>query len=305
MHSTTWKTNIKHIGATTGVMLGIWSFVSGLLMGLFGFVNPATFGPEQALDPLPALFLVCLLNVLVVTWFVNRSRLIGFRLAMVVFVIIFGVMFFMTQIETIYFNSSIQMPWQVIISTVITGLVTGLVVAWLSARLKRKIGVVEQANIQTKSSGESLVNTVWKFAALSLVYVVFYFSFGYFIAWQFPELREFYSGSREILPFLAHMQQQIATDPWLILFQIIRGILWVAIGYSVAVNIMQVKYWEKIILVGLMLSVGLATPLLVPNEYMPRVVRFGHFFELLIENFLFGVLVVLLFQTPLRSYEST
>lgn len=300
----TWKTNVKYIGVMTGVMLGIWSFISGLLMGLFGFVDPATFGAEQALGPLPALFLVCLLNVLIVTWFVNRSRLASFKLAMVVFVIIFGVMFFMTQIETIYFNRSIQMPWQVILITVVSGLVTGIVVARLSVRLKQQIEILEQPSIQMKSYSESLVNTVWKFTVLSLVYAAFYFVFGYFIAWQVPELREFYSGSRDILPFFAHMQQQIATDSWLVLFQIIRGILWAAIGYSVATNLKQIKHWERIVLVGLVLSVGLATPLLVPNEYMPVVIRSGHFFELFIENFLFGVLVAILFQSSPHSVAS-
>lgn len=48
---------------------------------------------------------------------------------------------------------------------------------------------------------------------------------------------------------------------------------------------------EKYVLMGLLLSVSLATPLFAPNEFMPSGVRFGHFFELLIENFLFGAIL--------------
>ncbi len=137
---------------------------------------------------------------------------------------------------------------------------------------------------------------VWKFAVLALAYVVLYFGFGYFIAWQFPKLREFYSGSREILPFFTHMRGQLSTDPWLVVFQVFRGVLWTAIGYCVTRGVAGIKGWERLCLVGCALSIGLATPLFVPNEYMPGAVRLGHFFESLAQNFPLGVLVALLFQ---------
>ena len=116
-----WKSFVQQVGLMTGAMLGIWSFVSGLLLGLMGFVEPSTFGPEKAFEPLPGLFLACLLNAVVIVWFVAKTHLSGFRLGSVVFLIIFGVMFFMTQIETVYFNASVQMPWQIIFSTLLTG----------------------------------------------------------------------------------------------------------------------------------------------------------------------------------------
>jgi small-conductance mechanosensitive channel len=278
-----WKSNVQQVGLMTGIMLGVWSFVSGLLLGLMGFVNPSTFGPENALEPLPGLFLACLLNAVVIVWFVSKTHLSGYKLGSVVFLIIFGVMFFMTQIETVYFNASVQMPWQIIFSTVLTGVCVGLVVSWLAVRYKNKDKAIHEENIAAAPP----TNLFWKFVALSGIYLMFYFFFGYFIAWQFPALREYYSGSTEILPFIVHMQEQIANDFGLILFQI---------AYIVAVNITKGKPWERVILVGLAMSIGLATPLLVPNEYMPGAIRLGHFFELLIENFLFGVIAAFLFQ---------
>lgn len=142
---------------------------------------------------------------------------------------------------------------------------------------------------------------VWKFGLLSVIYTIFYFVFGYYIAWQFPALREYYSGSTDILPFLAHMAGQIETDFTLILFQVARGFLWAGIAYIVTVNLPAAKLWERMIICGLAVSIGLATPLFVPNEYMPSAVRFGHFFELLIENFLFGAIAACLFQ-PSSDY---
>jgi len=62
-------------------------------------------------------------------------------------------------------------------------------------------------------------------------------------------------------------------------------------GYILLKGLSVKNKIENYILMGLLLSVSLATPLLVPNDFMPPDVRLGHFFELLIENFLFGVIL--------------
>jgi hypothetical protein len=121
--------------------------------------------------------------------------------------------------------------------------------------------------------------------------MIFYFFFGYYIAWQFPLLRQFYSGSTNILPFWTHMQSQLHEDVFLIEFQIFRGFLWTFIGYMLLRGIAIKNKIEGYILMGFLLSVPLSIPLFVPNDFMPAGIRFGHFFELLIENFLFGVIL--------------
>ena len=301
MNSSKLSRNLKHIALVTGLMLGVWSFISGLLQGLMGFVDPATFGANDALGPLLPLFLVCLLNVLLVTWIVNRTTLTGLRLGLVIFNVVFGVMFFMTQIETIYFNSAIQMPSEIIISTLVTGFVVSLLVAWLSVRYQKKLDPAPEAKDPSGNSSVRLDGVLWKTLLMAVIYVVFYFVFGYFIAWQFPALREYYSGSREILSFPVHMQQQFQSDPWLVVFQLIRGAIWAGMGLIIAAALNRAAAWERMVIVGLALSVGLSTLLLVPNPYMPDLVRIGHFPELLLENFFFGVLLVWLFRASFRS----
>lgn len=279
----------------TVIMFGVWTLTSGLLRGLTGFSDPEALGPDKALAPLPGLFGACLLNVLLIVWFVHRSRYSGLKLAWIVFIIIFGVMFFMTQIETVYFNYAVKMPWQIIFSTMVTGVFVGLAVSWLSVRYKNKLDAQHEYG-PSGSEHNFLPGILWKFGVLSVIYLIFYFMFGYFIAWQFPALREFYTGSTNILPFLTHMQQQIIADPWLMLFQLFRGLLWAGIACAVVINIDMQKttQWEKRILVGFALSIGIAAPLLIPNNYMPGAVRLGHFFEVLAENYLFGFIAAVL-----------
>jgi hypothetical protein len=283
------KDSIKVTLTLTGLMVGFWSFFAGLLQGLFGFVDSATFNASTALSPLPTLFLVCLLNSVIVVWYVKRTQFSGKELFLRIFIIIFGVMFFMTQVETVYFNGAIKMPWQIIFSTVATGFVVGLVSSFYAVKIRGRI-VDKSQNVLVKNKF-SFRDFFMKTSILSVVYMIFYFLFGYYVAWQFPVLREYYSGSTSMLSFGDHMLNQVNQDPMLIVFQIFRGALWALIGYIVLVGLSTKEKIEKYIIVGLILSVGLSTPLFVPNEYMPSGVRFGHFFELLIENFLFGVLL--------------
>ena len=288
------KLKIVHIGLMTGGIIGVWSFISGLVEGLAGFVDPNTFDANQALGPLPWIFITALLQTLIVTWYADRTQLSGKKLGAVVFVVIFGVQFFMSQIETLYFLNSIQMPWQIIFGQILAGVGVGLLAALLSARYKNKLDELQG------NSGDGF-NTlprnvvIGRFTILALVYTLIYYLFGYFVAWQFPALREYYSGSTEIIPFIPHMQGQFAGEPQLMLFQFFRGYLWAGIAYLAAMNLPKAKHWERIVIVGLVMSVGLAFPILVPQPYMPAPVRLGHFPELLSSNFVFGIIAAWLF----------
>ncbi len=294
MSSQSRKLTIVHIGLLTGIILGLWAFVSGLVEGLAGYVDPATFNADQALGPMPGLFATSLCYALVFTWYANRTQLSGYRLATVVFVVLFGVTFFMTQIETLYFLDSIQMPYVLIFGQVLAGVFVGAGAGLLSSRYKKKLdaGVSDaRGGFNTLPFGDMLR----RFTILSIVYTLFYYFFGYFIAWQFPALREYYSGSTALTPFIPHMLGQITGEPQLIVFQIFRGYLWAGIAYMAAMNLPVAKTWERMVIVGLCMAIGVSFPLLLPQDFMPAPVRLGHFFELFIENFMFGVVAAYLF----------
>lgn len=284
-------TNIKYIAIITVSMFVIWSVTLGLLMGIIGFVDTTSADPMDAAVSTISLVVVSFLTTVVISWFLNRTQFLGLRLGALVFLMTFGVMFFMTQMETVIFNSAIEMPWQVIMATMVSGLAVSVTVAALSVLYRRKIG--GQSNVVPKLDNAKLLQ---KFLVLGVVYMILYFLFGYFVAWQVSDLREFYSGSTDILPFVAHMQNVIQTDVWLPIIQIARGMLWAGIGYLALAGLGHAKSWERYVIVGLVLSVSLSTQLLIPNSFMPDIVRLGHFFEVLLENFIFGAVVVLLFK---------
>lgn len=289
------KTNIKYIALTTLVMALVWSITAGVFMGMVGAVDMAAVEPMESVMSSLSLLAVSILNVLLIAWFVNRTRLSGFRLGVQVFVMLFGVMFFMTQIETLMFNRAIAMPAEVLLATVSSGFLVALSVAGMAVLHRRALGRVVRRAMHVNTQ-----RNITKLLMLGIIYMIFYFFFGYYTAWQVPELREFYSGSSEIIPFADHMLALVWRDSALPVFQIMRGLLWVGIAYSVIAALGPMRTWERLAMVGLAISIPLATPLFVPNEFMPPLIREAHFYELMIENFLFGVLVALFFRPRVK-----
>jgi len=292
------KENIKFTILLTILTTVIWSLVSGFLMGICGFIKTSQ-NSQNSLKALFALLLLCLFNSILVIWYTKRSHYTGKKLFINVFIIIFGILGFMTQIETLYFDNSINMPLLMVFITVFTCAMIGIFCAIFSANIKRKLKM--QTNNNSVLKFYCLRKNISKFIFLSFLYMIFYFFFGYFIAWQFPAVRVFYSRSTNILPFWTHMQNQFNQDAFLIVFQIFRGFLWTIIGYLLLKGLSVNNKIEQYILIGLLLSIPLATPLFAPNDFMPSGVRFGHFFELLIENFLFGTILTFILPENKKS----
>lgn len=136
---------------------------------------------------------------------------------------------------------------------------------------------------------------IWKLAALALVYIALYFGAGHFIAWQNPELRAFYGQPGEALPFLA----QIGQDPLLILFQVLRALVWVVCVLPI-IRRSRVSAWWTAILVGLFFSVPQNVVHVLASPLLPIAsVRLSHMIETASSTFLFGVLVVWLLHPEL------
>jgi hypothetical protein len=144
---------------------------------------------------------------------------------------------------------------------------------------------------QPKERGAATALPQWsrRLAALAVLYVVVYFVFGYFVAWQWEEARLFYSGTTDIKPFFTHFGDLfLKEDPVIIPFQLLRGALWTALAL-VIVWMMKGRRWEASLAVALTFSALLAVPLgLFPNPYMPPMVRQAHFIEILSSMLLFG-----------------
>jgi hypothetical protein len=236
------------------------------------------------------LLLVSAVNALLLSYLALRSRWHGWKLAGTLFLVQFGIETFMSQIETIIFNGALQLTASQVFTIFASGFVRALIFAplavWILGK-NRRDAAADEPNTRLTFS---LTGWAQRLGLLGVLYVIVYFLFGYFVAWQSADLREFYSGSREILPFFTHMARLMTTtDPLLTPIQFVRGLMWVGLALPI-VRMFKGGKLETCLAVALTLSILLAILILFPNPYMPEAVRMAHFTELWSSMALFGAL---------------
>jgi hypothetical protein len=251
-----------------------------------GFANSAQASDQTSASTL-LLLAVSLLQVMVMTHLILRSRWTGWRLVAAVFFVFYGVTTFMPQIESAVFLTRLPpgtLPRLFLMGVLIAVPFSGLAVLILG---KRKPGAIDtEANTRLIMSASEWV---WKLAVIAVVYVILYFTFGYFVAWRHPGVAEYYGGV-DPGSFLAQMRIVLRDTPWLVPFQILRALCWVALALPV-VRMMKGKWPETALSLGFLFAVVMNAPLLLPNPYMPEPVRMAHLLETASSNFIFGVFV--------------
>ena len=255
--------------------------------------------PEQAGAAAAALLAVCFLNTLVLTPFILRSRLGGFRLMAAVFVVFYGVMTFMSLVEAAVFVTRLPqggLPRLFLMGALVAAPFSVLAVMILGKRRAGAVGSESDAR-RDVSAGE----WAWKLALIGIAYLILYITFGYFIAWRDPALREYYGGV-DAGGFFAHMGAVLRDMPWLVPFQLLRAALWVGLALPVT-RMMKASRLEIALTVGALFAVLMNAQLLLPNPYMPQGVRMTHLIETATSNFIFGFLIGCLFA-PRREFAA-
>jgi hypothetical protein len=259
-------------------------------------VLPAT-PTEPGLVPDGAgLAIVVAADTLLITALSLTSRWGGWKLALSLAVAYYGVATFMTQIETWYFLTDLTVGPDVLPRLFVMGLPPALVFIPLAVWVLGK----GRATVETGPNPALVMPAgqwAWKLAVLAVVYLGLYWSAGYFIAWQNPELRAFYGQPGEALP----LWTQVTGDLWLIPFQLMRGLLWTLFTLPV-VRGSKVNVWWTALLVGLLLSVPQNIGHILPNPLIPIAsVRLSHLIETASSTFVFGLVIVWLLHRAHRS----
>ena len=274
-------TTIRLLAVTT-LYFGTFAVVSGALLAN---VSPQP-APEEAGAALLALLVISLINAAVWSYVILRAGWTGWKLIAAIFFVFYGVTTLMPQIETAFFITSL--PPGMLSRLFIAGAIMAAVFAPLSILIlgKARSRAYGTAGWPRMSAGAWIV----KLSLIVVVYVVIYFTFGYFIAWKSAAVRAYYGG-RDPGSFFAQIASVLRDQPSLVLLQVARALLWTAIALPV-IRMMRGKWWAAVA-VGLLFAVT-SLQLLLPNPLMPYDVRMAHLLETSTSNFLFGWLVVLI-----------
>lgn len=200
-----------------------------------------------------------------------------------------GIYSVMTQIETIFFQDTFDIlskydGWWIMLANVFPL----IVIVPLASKIRNNRLSKENLKINIRPG-----TILQKVAFLAVLYMVIYFLFGYFVAWQFTDLRLFYTGSPEKESFLSIMAGNIQNSS-IVPFQLLRGILF-SIFILPVVFIFREKRKELFISL-ILIYTSTAIVLIIPNSLFPDTVRWAHFIEMISSMSLFSLLTWLVWR---------
>ena len=281
------------------IILTIVNIISGIGSGLASL--DASPSPDEAGNAFLILLGVNLMNAFLVSIVLVRSPWRGWKLVLAVGGIYFGISTFMPQLETWFFGEAMGINHTLLAQFILSGAITTVFFAPIAVLIFRK-GKGKSESVA--SPAWQITGLHWKLPVLTLLYVLLYFVFGYYIAWQSLMVRLYYTRSTEILPFIQHIGNLLKSDTNLFFFQVFRGILWTGFVWLI-LQCCKGKKWELALFTGLLLGLLLTIPLFLPNPFMPRTVRMIHFVETASSTFLFGVIAALLLTSRKESRSTT
>jgi hypothetical protein len=271
------------------IVLSIVLFIClSLAAGVVG-QPPGASSPEASGSAALALVVVCVLDTIVLTHFILRSRWTGWRLVATVFFVFYGVSTFMPQIESAVFITRLPegMLPRLFLMGALFAAPFSVIAVWILGKRK-----ANNSDVHVRENSRLVMpknEWAWKLAVIAVAYVILYFTFGYFVAWKNPAVREYYGGS-DPGGFLTQMGTVVRDTPWLIPFQILRAMLWTLLALPV-VRSLRGPWQETALSIGFMFAVLMSDLLLLPNPYMPESVRMSHLVETALSNFIFGAFV--------------
>jgi hypothetical protein len=240
---------------------------------------------QQAASLLGPLLAYTFLVSLVIAWIIQKSRWRGLKLIAALALTFYGLMTFISQIETIAYLRA-KMPPDLIKSLFAMGAIVAVLFVPLAVLIMGKIrGIGEpRAGSVLRLEGKAA-----RFGILALVYLALYYLFGYYVAWQNPALRLYYSGTTEMKSFYEVMRTNVTGTPWMLPFQFGRGLLWALFAYPV-VRMVNTRRIQTAGIIAALFGVG-SFVLLLPNPLMPASVAHSHFWETLWCDLLLGAIV--------------
>ena len=257
--------------------------------------------PDDAAASGLMLIVVSFIDTLILTYFILRSRLRGLRLMVTVSLVLYGVKTFLSIIEAWWFMTDVtaqEIPG-LFLMTVPMAVLFPVIAVWMLGKAKKGEEVDETPNTRLVMPTGQLV---WKVAFLAvIVYPVLFWTFGYYVAFSNPELVAYY-GATHPGSFLAQMSNVWADDPFVFLFEVFRGLLWVALAIPV-IRTTKGRVWEAGLILVLLFSLVQNDVHLSPRV-MPPSVRLSHFIETASSNCIFAVITTWLLHRQHSSLRN-
>jgi ABC-2 type transport system ATP-binding protein len=278
------------------IVMFILSYGTDIIVGQ----QATEMSPDESMTYALALLVVSLIDTIILTYFILRSRLNGLRLMAVVTLVFYGVKTFTSMLEAVYFMPTIK-PEEFLgmfLITIPMVVIFPLVAVPLLAKAKKQPETDKTPNTRLVMPIGQLIG---KIVFLSvIVYSILFWAFGYYIALRNPDVAAFYGVTIVPATFIAQLVGVWTHTPDIFVFEFFRGALWVAMAAPI-IRTTKGKIWEAALIVALLFALVQNDVHLVPNPWMPISVALTHFIETASSNFIYAVFITWLIH---RSHSS-
>lgn len=262
------------------ILLLIFFMIGATISGLVDSAEST----EDSGNGLGILLLNTFFQTVILSSIILRSRWTGWKLTGALFLAFFGSMAVIPQLESLVYLQT-QMPADLIPKLVVMGAITAGLFSPVAVFILGKMRSTRVLTSQKEGVAIPVSKWILKLLVAVGVYLILYYSFGYFIAWKNPAVRAYYGGTDPGNIF-AQMASIWTNTPWMFPFQAFRALLWVILVLPM-IRMLRGRSWQIGLLTALFFAVW-SLSLLVPNPYMPPEVARTHLMETITSNFIFG-----------------
>ena len=253
---------------------------AGLFQQMFDLPTPSIESPGLLLL---FNFLTCFVFTLAITPIVFRSTLSKTKLRWTLMSILIGIPILINQIEAFFFEGSVDMSQKELYIYSLGNICAAVVYTFV-------VTAIFDKKISTDTTAHSFLiarkQLFWKIPlAAGVVYPFIYLIFGTLLFILWPPAAAFYADIET--PSMASV----------VVFQVFRGSLWMIPGLLIVAHT-KGNLQSVFLTTGFVFAVFMSTEILAPVDFMPLEVRMGHFVELFLSHFLWGVVLVYMFRNP-------
>lgn len=257
--------------------------IGSLILTVMSILIDLFFNPFKGVNHLLLTFLSNALIVTTLGCYIKYASRSGKWLIFQVFIISYLIGNFNILIEAYIFNVTDRIETT---NIMLIGLFSSLLVSTILVYL---FGKWKSTDKRLSFEGRSTFEWIWKIAVGDILYLFLYLLAGFILYTVYPQLMDFYGD--KIPPFNLMINTQF-----------FRAAIFMGVAILILRNVL-LNPWKKAILIGSIFSIlgGLA-PLLIPDdEVMPAYIRFGHAFEVLFSNFIYGVILTFMFNQKIKE----
>jgi len=254
--------------------------------------------PSRAVAQLVGLILCGVFDTALLGWWAAGTRLRGWRRWAALATAFYGTKTFSSQLEALWFMPNVtgSMAPALFAMTLPLCLIFPAVVVTAFGAKEPVAGPAWRA----PRANRGVVAGCW--AVLSaLVYPALFWGAGYFIAYRSAAVRAFYGGFKGDT-LLSHFAAVFAADPWVVPFEIFRGLLWILLVLPL-IRTSRRHWLLDALLVGAFLALVQNDLHLLPNRLMSPEIRLYHFIETTTSNFVWGFAMVAVLRGWLEHRE--